>query len=289
MFLSRAICTNNQICCWTAVWEQLYSDPYLLWMYTLVVLRDDCDATAGLSVGPGAGLATSSLLTYLLSNIHNVQDGLNTVLLTVSISILGFISLFLFTFGFLNSMKQVLFAASREHIWRWSSAQIYCNLSNVELHLIILGSRTQREDVLLTKRVEKKSRTAPRWFLRAFFIDTDKKHKCNLNNKSIWLPFNNTVPRFPWANLSLLPDKLFVYALGNTKHLYASLVFVPLVVAEWVTSFCWWWVVVNVSAPLVVPARCRLCISVLFFQLSLRLRRFHSSHLVWNVMVHFVI
>lgn len=72
-------------------------------MYTLVVLaanktlRHDLDATAGHSLGPGAGLASSSLL-YLLSNIHNVQDGLNTVLLTVSISILGFISLFLFTF-----------------------------------------------------------------------------------------------------------------------------------------------------------------------------------------------
>lgn len=63
-------------------------------MYTLVVLaanktlRHDCDATAGHSLGPGAGLASSSLL----SNIHNIQDGLNTVLLTVSI--LGFTSLF---------------------------------------------------------------------------------------------------------------------------------------------------------------------------------------------------
>lgn len=49
------------------------------------------------SAGPAAA-ATGSLLTYLLSNIHHVQDGLNTVLFTVSISILGFISLLLFTF-----------------------------------------------------------------------------------------------------------------------------------------------------------------------------------------------
>lgn len=117
MFLSRAICTNNQICCWTAVqWPVPPLNVYTrgarckqnaqrwLWWYSWPLFRAWCWSSHQLS----------ALLTYLLSKIHNVQDGLYTVLLTVSISTLGFISLFLFTFGFLNDMKLVLFAASQK-------------------------------------------------------------------------------------------------------------------------------------------------------------------------------
>lgn len=90
--------------------------------FSALLLRNDCKSTAGhllfshhsLMLDYPPALYYPHLSTQY---IHNIQDGLNSMLVTVSISILCFISSF-YSVGFLKCMKQnlklVLFAASQK-------------------------------------------------------------------------------------------------------------------------------------------------------------------------------